>query len=72
MDQVADLLQIKPRTVYQWVHEGYIPIIRLGSLVRFSQTAVSEWLRKREVPGRAKRAFEVEVDGRKGSPKISG
>ena len=58
-NQVAEWLQVKPRTVYQWVHEGYIPAIKLGALVRFSRTSVAGWLRGRERPGRARRGIEV-------------
>jgi len=61
VDQLADWLQVKPRTIYQWVHEGYIPVLKLGSLVRFSQPSVVDWLRKRESPGRAGRRLDVEL-----------
>ena len=44
--EVATWLQVKPRTIYQWVHEGYIPVIKLGTLVRFDQASVVEWLKK--------------------------
>jgi len=53
---------VKPRTVYQWVHEGYLPVIKLGSLVRFDQAKVTEWIGKREVPGRTKRRLEIDVN----------
>lgn len=59
VDQVAEWLQVKPRTIYQWVHEGYIPVIKLGSLVRFDQESVGAWVKKRELPGRAKQRIEV-------------
>jgi excisionase family DNA binding protein len=59
--EVAEWLQVKPRTIYQWVHEGYIPVIKLGALVRFDQGSVAAWLKKREVPGRARRRLDVEV-----------
>ena len=59
--EVADWLQLKPRTIYQWVHEGYIPVIKLGALVRFDQASVTAWLKRREAPGRAGRRPEFEV-----------
>lgn len=31
VDDLADWLQVKPWTVYQWVHEGYVPVIKLGT-----------------------------------------
>jgi len=59
--QVADWLQLKPRTIYQWVHEGFIPFIKLGALVRFDQASISVWVKKREASGRKGRRIEVEV-----------
>ena len=59
--QVADWLQVKTRTIYQWVHVGYIPVIKLGSLVRFDPGSIIAWIKKREVPGRAKQRLEVDL-----------
>ena len=61
VQELADRLQIKPRTVYQWVHESYIPVIKLGSLVRFSPARVAPWLEVREVSGRAPRRLAVDL-----------
>ena len=62
VDQLANWLQVKPRTIYQWVHEGYIPVIKLGTLVRFDQAGVVEWLKKREVSGRSNRRPEFDLN----------
>lgn len=59
--QVADWLQLKPGTIYQWVHEGYIPVIKLGALVRFEPASIMAWVKKREAPGRRGRRAEFEV-----------
>jgi excisionase family DNA binding protein len=61
VDEVAQWLQVKPRTIYQWVHEEYIPVIKLGALVRFDQGSVMAWVRKREAPGRIGRRLEFEL-----------
>ena len=61
MDEVANWLQVKPRTIYQWVHEGYIPVIKLGALVRFDQASVTAWLKKREAPGRSQKRPEFDL-----------
>lgn len=61
VDEVAAWLQVKPRTIYQWVHEGYIPVLKLGALVRFDQGSITAWLKKREVPGRAGRRLELDI-----------
>lgn len=60
VDEVATWLQVKPRTIYQWVHEGYIPVIKLGALVRFDQASITAWLKKRETSGRAKQRLELD------------
>lgn len=62
VDEVAAWLQVKPRTIYQWVHEGYIPVIKLGSLVRFDQASITAWVKKRETQGRASKRLEVDID----------
>jgi excisionase family DNA binding protein len=61
VDEVADWLQVKPRTIYQWVHERYIPTVKLGALVRFDQASIVAWLKKRETPGRASQRLEVDI-----------
>ncbi|MEK7382767.1 MAG: helix-turn-helix domain-containing protein [Elusimicrobiota bacterium] len=62
VDEIASWLQVKPRTIYQWVHEGYIPVIKLGSLVRFDQASITAWVKKRETLGRASKRLEVDID----------
>ncbi len=62
VDEVATWLQVKPRTIYQWVHEGYIPVLKLGALVRFDQASVAAWLKKREIPGRSKQRIELDIN----------
>jgi excisionase family DNA binding protein len=61
VEEVADWLQVKPRTIYQWVHEGYIPVLKLGSLVRFDQASVANWLKKRQADGRTNRRTDVDL-----------
>ena len=61
VDEVAGQLQVKPRTVYHWVHEQYIPSIKLGSLIRFDQTSIATWVKKRETVGRISRRLDVDI-----------
>lgn len=61
VDDVATWLQVKPRTIYQWVHDGYIPVLKLGVLVRFDQATIAAWLKKREVPGRSRQRVELDI-----------
>ena len=61
VDEVANWLQVRPRTIYQWVHEGYIPVIKLGALVRFDQASIIAWVKKREQPGRAAQRVQIDL-----------
>jgi len=62
VDDVAARLQVKTRTVYKWVHERYIPSLKLGALIRFDQASIAVWVKKRERPGRLIRRVEVDID----------
>lgn len=46
-DEVADLLSLKPSTIRKWVHLRQIPVVRLGSAVRFSLESIEEWVREK-------------------------
>jgi excisionase family DNA binding protein len=61
VDDAAARLQVKPRTIYYWVHERYIPSIRLGALIRFDQVIVATWVKQRETAGRIFRRLEVSI-----------
>ncbi|TFH64334.1 MAG: DNA-binding protein [Candidatus Zixiibacteriota bacterium] len=62
VDQIAAYLQVQPSTIYQWTHEGYIPHVKLGNLVRFRVSQVDRWLEKREVAGKTKRRMPVSFE----------
>jgi excisionase family DNA binding protein len=58
--EVADLLQVKKATIYQWTHQGFIPHIKIRkNVLRFRQDRVMEWLEKRSVKGRTTRVPRV-------------
>jgi excisionase family DNA binding protein len=44
--QVAELLNISPKTVFKMAKAGRIPSFRVGSAVRFDARHVIDWLRK--------------------------
>ena len=54
------MLNIKVSTVYEWARMDYIPHVHLGvgkkkPRVRFSRTAVQEWLESKSKQGRTTR-----------------
>jgi len=59
-EEVAQMLNIKVSTVYEWVRMDYIPHIRLGTgakrpCVRFFAGAIQQWLREKKKDGRTTR-----------------
>jgi len=43
LKEVAQLLRVKPRTIYAWVSDKRIPYERKGSLLRFRLDAIVAW-----------------------------
>jgi excisionase family DNA binding protein len=43
--QLAQILQVKPSTIYAWTRQGKIPHIRAGRLIRFRPDQAEEILR---------------------------
>jgi excisionase family DNA binding protein len=48
-NQVAELINCKPTTVYAWANSGKIPSFKLNGLLRFDQTEIEEWIRQSKV-----------------------
>ena len=44
--QVGELIEVKPATVYQWVHIGLIPYVKIGKSVRFKKNELFRWIDK--------------------------
>ena len=59
-DELADKLDVSPRTLQDWRHRGEgPPFVKLGDCVRYKWSAVEQWMADRtysrtgEVPYRA-------------------
>lgn len=62
--QVSELLEVKLDTVYDWVHRGRIPYVKLGRLVRFRKTEVFQWVEShtiRSKSGSVRKASKVQI-----------
>jgi len=59
VEQLADYLQMKPSTIYQWTHQGFIPHIKLGNRVRFRVSQVEKWLERKTVNGRLNKIIQI-------------
>jgi excisionase family DNA binding protein len=56
--QLSDLIQVSPKTIYQWTHSGFIPHYKFPKGVRFREGEVDDWLKKRQRKGRV--TFKVQ------------
>jgi len=59
VEEIAEYLSLKPSTIYQWTHQGFIPHIKIGSRVRFRMSQIEKWLESRTVNGRARKRVEI-------------
>lgn len=57
--QLSEFFQIPVTTIYQYVHQGYIPYLKIGGHLRFDKFKIEKWLTKRECKGRANRRIEI-------------
>ena len=53
-EQVAEILQVSKRTVYDWTHIGYIPHYKFPNGVRFKETEIERWVKNKNRRGREK------------------
>jgi len=57
--QLADILRVRPGTVYSWLSKGVdIPHLKIAGTVRFREKAVQDWLLKKEHE-KKRRNFEL-------------
>lgn len=43
--QVAELLQVKPSTLYAWAEQGRIPCLKINGLLRFDEEEVMKFVK---------------------------
>ncbi len=49
---VADLLKVKPSTVYAWAEQRVIPSIKLNGTLRFDENEILSWINDSKRPER--------------------
>ena len=52
IDELSDLLGVKPSTVRKWVHLRFIPYVTIGRAVRFERKAIEGWVTEQSREGR--------------------
>ena len=53
ISQVAKLLSVAERTVYQWANDGEIPAYKVGNSWRFMEEELEQWVTSRSNVGKA-------------------
>lgn len=48
--EVAQYLQVHPRTLYKLIRQRQIPVFKLGADYRFFRDAIEKWITDREEP----------------------
>ena len=49
LPQVAEYLQMKERTIYQWAKSGKIPSFKLGNVWRFRREEIDIWIEEQKL-----------------------
>jgi excisionase family DNA binding protein len=53
VEELGELIQVSPKTIYQWTHTGFIPHYKFRKGLRFRQADIEEWLRRKKRRGRS-------------------
>ena len=61
VEELSQKLQVGKSTIYRWVHFDYIPHVKLGTAVRFSESTVEKWLKSKERSGRTTLNIDVSM-----------
>jgi len=46
---LGELLQVSPKTIYQWTHMRKIPYYKLPKGIRFELKKIQQWLKRKEM-----------------------
>ena len=64
VDQAADYLGIRPKTLYEWVRTGRVPYRKLGFNVRFDPAELEAWVGEQRSVEPEGKAAELEAASR--------
>ena len=57
VDQVAEMLGVGRRTVYDWTRQELLPVVVLRpgerKTMRWRESDIDRWIRQRTIPGRS-------------------
>lgn len=53
IQQLSELIQVSPKTIYQWTHIGFVPFYKFPKGIRFREKDINDWLNKKRQNGRS-------------------
>ncbi len=62
VDQAADYLGIRPKTLYEWVRTGRVPYRKLGFNVRFDPAELEDWAGQTRSTGSNEKTSTAELE----------
>jgi len=60
--EVARILSISERSLWQLTRDGVLPCVRIGRSVRYTARSLEEWIRSREASGGQQRQLPKEQE----------
>ena len=61
VEQLSELIEVSPSTIYHWTQSDFIPHYKLPKGVRFRQSEVEKWLNRRKKNGRDNLSIVITV-----------
>ena len=52
VEQLSEIIQISPSTIYHWTQAGFIPHYKLPKGLRFRIGEIENWLNRKKIRGR--------------------
>jgi excisionase family DNA binding protein len=52
--QLSNILNVKPKTIYDWVHKRKIPYYKVVGSLRFDYDEVERWIRSKKHKARGR------------------
>ena len=52
VEQLSEIIQVSPSTIYHWTQAGFIPHYQFPKGIRFKSDEVICWLKRKHIKGR--------------------
>ena len=49
INELADMIGMKPNTIYHWVSQRRVPFVKIGSRTRFDILEIDKWIKELSV-----------------------